>query len=256
MEKMMTSFKEVGDSLLSFASRNGIEPVQVFNDFLRYSCDMMEWKKIDESGGIVERMKQYEEKNNFFFKCFTAVCGLTYEENKRGYSPDAFGSVYEQSFKSSAKASRMGQFFTPMSVCRLMSELTLTKHEPTHEVVAYNDCACGSGRTLLTAWEKCDKYEKNYFVAQDIDPTSVMMCALNMMLNGMVGIVECQDTLSMEWKHGYIVNACKVPYANNMACLERYDDRDTFRARERKLMLLTSMWDVEKYRPKQQSEIV
>jgi len=249
MEKKI-SMKEIGNSLLSYAYRNGKESVQVFNDFLRYCCDLAEWNEIVRAGGLVERMKEMQKENNTFFDCFTALCKISYEHNRMGEAYDALGSLYEESFQSASKASRTGQFFTPQDLCRLMADITM-QPEPAdvNQVVAYNDCACGSGRTLLAAWEKCDKYRKNYFAAGDVDPMSVMMCALNFMLNGMVGIVECQNALTQEWHHGYIVNACKVPKANNMPCLERYDDRSQFRARERKLMLLMSIWDVSEHRP-------
>lgn len=249
MEKKKT-IADIGKILCSYAYKKGVDNTQVFNDFLRYSCDLAEWKEQQRCGGLVQRMKECKEQNPDFFEAFTILCHVMYEANLKGEALDGLGTLYEKMFQTSSKASRTGQFFTPQDLCRLMAEISVPRvQKDADEVTSYNDCACGSGRTLLAAWEKCDKYRKNYFTAQDIDSTSVMMCALNFMINGMVGIVECQNTLTMEWHHGYIVNACKVPYANNMCSLERYENKDEFRARERKLMILTSIWDVEKYRP-------
>ena len=55
-----------------------------------------------------------------------------------------------------------------------------------------NDCAVGSGRTLLAFHIR---HLGNYYVAEDIDPMCVRMTVCNFLLHGVEGEVICHDTL-------------------------------------------------------------
>lgn len=94
----------------------------------------------------------------------------------------------------------------------------------------------------------------NFFVAGDVDTTSVQMCALNFMIHGMVGAVEKKDTLTQEFFYAYIVNSCKVPYANNFACLQYYDDEVEYNKALKVLEHHLKNWDCIKYRPKSEDK--
>ena len=74
---------------------------------------------------------------------------------------------------------------------------------------------------------------------------------MNFMVNGMIGYVEQRDALTQNWSYGYIVNACKVPYANNSCCLQKFTDEHKFIAAQNVLIHLMKDWDVGKYRPKE-----
>ena len=81
-----------------------------------------------------------------------------------------------------------------------------------------NDCAAGSGRLLLAHYMEKSKLDhaagrRFEYVAQDNDPIACKMCALNLMVHGMYGRVECRDTLRMtDPTVVYVINEVKYPF--------------------------------------------
>ncbi len=134
---------------------------------------------------------------------------------KRGEWLDVFGILYEEMYLSRGKASKTGQFFTPQSISDLMAQIS-TLGAGDHGKV--NDCAAGSGRLLLAHYMEKSKTDhlagRRYeYVAQDSDPIACKMCALNFMVHGMYGRVECRDTLRMsEPTVVYYINEVKYPF--------------------------------------------
>ena len=134
---------------------------------------------------------------------------------ERGEWLDVFGILYEEMYLSRGKASRTGQFFTPQSVSDLVAQIGTQKAED-HGTV--NDCAAGSGRLLLANYMEKSKLDHKAgrrfeYVAQDNDPIACKMCALNFMVHGMYGRVECRDTLRMtEPTVVYVINEVKYPF--------------------------------------------
>lgn len=133
---------------------------------------------------------------------------------ERGQWLDVFGILYEEMYLSCGKASIMGQFFTPQSVSDLMAKITSLGAGDHGKV---NDCAAGSGRLLLAHYIEKSKLDhaagrRFEYVAQDIDPIVCKMCALNFMVHGMYGRVECRDTLCMSKPTVvYVINEVKYP---------------------------------------------
>lgn len=127
---------------------------------------------------------------------------------------DVFGILYEEMYLSRGKASKTGQFFTPQSVSDLVAQIGTQKAEDHGKV---NDCAAGSGRLLLAHYMEKSRLDHKAgrrfeYVAQDNDPIACKMCALNLMVHGMYGRVECRDTLSMtEPTVVYVINEVKYP---------------------------------------------
>ena len=120
---------------------------------------------------------------------------------------DFFGELYESMFLGKSKASAMGQFFTPMPLCQVMASLLQTP-----EANLINEPSCGSGRNVLAHWQNADKSKLITYRCEDLDPTSVKMCTLNMMINGMYGTVICHDSLDPASFHfGYAVNEIRYP---------------------------------------------
>ena len=133
---------------------------------------------------------------------------------ERGEWLDVFGILYEEMYLSRGKASKTGQFFTPQSVSDLVAQIGTQKAED-HGTV--NDCAAGSGRLLLAHYMEKSKLDHKAgrrfeYVAQDNDPIACKMCALNLMVHGMYGRVECRDTLRItEPTVVYVINEVKYP---------------------------------------------
>ena len=127
---------------------------------------------------------------------------------------DVFGILYEEMYLSRGKASTTGQFFTPQCISDLMAQISTLRAEDHGKV---NDCAAGSGRLLLAHYMEKSKFDhaagrRFEYVAQDIDPIVCKMCALNFMVHGMYGRVECCDILCMtEPTVVYVINEVKYP---------------------------------------------
>lgn len=122
---------------------------------------------------------------------------------------DWFGALYEECFLGKTKASAMGQFFTPLPLCQVMIS-ALSGDGERGEVVS--EPSCGSGRNVLAHWQQADKSKLIFYRCEDLDPTSVKMCALNMMITGMYGSVVCHDSLDPTSFHfGYAVNEIRYP---------------------------------------------
>lgn len=128
---------------------------------------------------------------------------------------DVFGILYEEMYLSRGKASKIGQFFTPQSISDLMARISSLGAGDHGKV---NDCAAGSGRLLLAHYMEKSKLDHSAgrrfeYVAQDSDPIACKMCALNFMVHGMYGRVECRDTLRMnEPTVVYYINEVKYPF--------------------------------------------
>lgn len=77
-----------------------------------------------------------------------------------------------------------GQFFTPYSVCRMMSEICCESVDAKLEESGYIsvcDPACGAGATLIATVNTMKRCRHNFqnhvlFVGQDIDRVTGMMC--------------------------------------------------------------------------------
>ena len=251
--KELNDTNPIADILSKYASKVGRDVITTWNDWLEWCCKVFEWKDIDKAGGIPQRFIECKNEDAIFFEAMREWLELSYREIYKRGAYDAFGTLYEANFQSAFKANSCGQFFTPMNICDVMSNIMVDGNDkcnmPTEEVVKFNDCACGSGRTLLAAWNRCNKYNRNLFFAGDLDSTSVYMCALNFMVHGMVGAVEKRDALTRDWYFGFIVNACKVPFANNFSCLQYYDNEEQYNQalylREKR----AKDWDCIRFRP-------
>lgn len=244
--------KEIADILAKQSGESGRDVITTWNDWLAWMCGVFDWCEIDKAGGITERLEECKEQSPLFFDAMVIWLELSDEKIRKYGAYDVFGALYEANYQSSFKASNAGQFFTPSSVCKMLARVADGNvfSAPTDKVLRFNDCACGSGRTLLMAWNECDKFNRNLFYAGDLDATSVYMCALNFMVHGMVGMVEKRDALTQEWYFGYLVNACKVPFANNFSCLQYFDDEKVFKKTLRGLEKNAEIWNCVCFRPK------
>ena len=97
-----------------------------------------------------------------------------------------------------------GQFFTPYSVCKVMSEITIGNASEQIDIKGYVsvcDPACGAGATLIAAANIFADKRKDYqnhvlFVGQDIDRVTGMMCYIQLSLLGCAGYVCIGDSLT------------------------------------------------------------
>ena len=136
---------------------------------------------------------------------------------------DMLGLFYEELVTSHVKSKNIGQFFTPSEVTRLMVELALSNNVKPNQIC--NDCACGSGRMLLSAHVQSNG---NFIcIGQDLDEVSCEMAVLNFWSHGVRGSVLHQDTITQEFYQGWRVNkwlyeGLPIPH------IERVSEREAY----------------------------
>ena len=164
-------------------------------------------------------------ENNDYVTLVSIWCWMVSKEMEIGNSFDLFGQLYEQMFLLKSKASSNGQFFTPDSLCRLMSDITdadVEEKESDRGLVRVNDPACGSARTLLAHFMRKTHDNpalagKYFYEAADIDFQTCKMAACNMMIHGMQGRVVCQDQLSLPTPTAiFYINEVRYPFHSGM----------------------------------------
>lgn len=251
---------EVARILNAFAYKNGKDQISTFNNWLQWLCGVFDINKmLKNESGLAGVFASAKNDNEAYFEAMSNWIDIFNEGVMKNGAWDSFGAIYENCFQSKSKADAMGQFFTPSSVSDLMAKIVAANdvvRRDENGIASYYDCACGSGRTLVSAWKECNKYAKNFFMGGDLDISSVNMCALNFMINGMVGAVERRNALSMEWYGGYIVNACKVPLANDMCGLQWYDDEKEFLRAIQTTKSMMKYWNIEQYDPNKTKQVV
>ena len=208
--------KKYIDVLTDQANKNGRPLELALSDFCDY---LIEFFSTDAFKGGIDQYKQYvlncTNKNPDFAELAVQWLQDVATAMERGEWLDVFGILYEEMYLSRGKASKTGQFFTPGSVSDLMAQI-VNKGGEEHGKV--NDCAAGSGRLLLAHFMGKSKLDHSAgrcfeYVAQDSDPIVCKMCALNLMVHGMNGRVECRDTLRMnEPSVVYYINEVKYPF--------------------------------------------
>ncbi len=101
-----------------------------------------------------------------------------------------------------------GQFFTPYAVCEAMAHAQITedgckKALDERGFISLNDPACGGGATLIAGANRLRELGVDYqnvawFVGQDLNQETAMMCYIQLALLGCAGKVIVGDTLRME----------------------------------------------------------
>ena len=208
--------KKYIDVLTEQASKHSRPQEMALSDFCDY---LIEFFSIDAfkagTDEYIQHVLSCTRKNPDFAELAFLWLDDVATAMERGEWLDLFGILYEEMYLSRGKASKTGQFFTPPSVSDLMAQIGTQKAEDHGKV---NDCAAGSGRLLLAHYMEKSKLghsagRRFEYVAQDSDPIACKMCALNFMVHGMYGRVECRDTLRMtEPTVVYVVNEVKYPF--------------------------------------------
>lgn len=208
--------KKYIDVLTEQASKHSRPQEMALSDFCDYLIELF---GIDAFKAGTDQYRQYildcKNKNPAFAELALLWLNDVATAMEHGEWLDVFGILYEEMYLSRGKASKTGQFFTPQSVSDLMAQVSGLGAGDHGKV---NDCAAGSGRLLLAHYMEKSKTDHSAgrwceYVAQDSDPIACKMCALNLMVHGMYGRVECRDTLRMsEPTVVYYINEVKYPF--------------------------------------------
>jgi type I restriction-modification system DNA methylase subunit len=169
----------------------------VFSDFLDYALLMVKWWDFKTSSfSYLDKRYGEPSQKKLFFEAYLAMADVADDEGT-GFK-DPFGDFYMEHMSND----RTGQFFTPESVCDLISQIQISEL-PEKGTVA--DPCCGSGRTLLSA-AKLNR--KLLFYGADIDIVCCKMTAINFIINTICGEVAWMNTITLHhWKSWHINKA-------------------------------------------------
>lgn len=172
----MDNFHSYLDNLSARYGRN-----KVFPDFLDIVVCCLSMKQQEDL--YFKTIKGYNKDDLDVFVSAFAALVVEMDNNGEGLK-DVLGCYFEEYFHNE----KLGQFFTPPSVCRIMNSLV------SPDGTTYDPC-CGSGRLFLEA----AKENRNImFYGADISDICCKMTLINMCLNGLKCRISWMDSLSLE----------------------------------------------------------
>lgn len=203
----LMSMKEVVNLIEKHVNERKIDRHQGLNVLLDFMVELFDSSHFEKRNGFLDNCKIQDKKEPCLYKVTMIWMDKVATAMESGGWIDFFGELYEEMYQSNRKASTLGQFFTPPSVCDMMSELSV------HVYGRINDSACGSGRTLLASASASRFSRSNVYFGEDIDSVSVKMCALNLMIHGCRGIVLQHDSIVEKemFDFGFRINDIRYP---------------------------------------------
>lgn len=169
-----------------------------------YKEEPMVW--IQRIGNLMEKAAKRTAKENSVLskEDYQWWVDLVNLQNFYGHERDIFGEYIEIKGMTSQKS---GQFFTPMSICRMMSSIMYSGDIEEGEGTI-SDPTCGSGRMMIAhainARDKGMDAECYTYYNQDIDYKSFIFTTLNAAMRNLCSIVVWGDTLAMKEYKVYI----------------------------------------------------
>ncbi len=145
-----------------------------------------EEKRYLQIAGRYDR-KELEIFPRLFTEMIKAYCTIV-----EGDWEDFLGEFHEVVVSNYSRSAR-GQFFTPKSVCDIMSQF---QSKPA-DGATISDPSAGSGRCLLSMAAHHPDTRLRLFAA-DIDRNACLMACINLLLHGFQGTVEHMDSLKLE----------------------------------------------------------
>lgn len=198
--------ERISKEILSIAGR--YTPYNIFADWIE-CCALSIVNTVTAIHGQIwqDREKQYnaimqkynEEERNKFPVLFNILV-----EELENDPRDVLGEAFMRGGLGSDEG---GQFFTPFSISRMMSEISVSAPKD-GEKIRLNEPSCGSGGSViaaaLTLKDMGVSFQKTMkVVAQDLDWRCVYMCYVQLSLMGIDAICVQGDTLMDPYHKGY-----------------------------------------------------
>lgn len=204
MKSNPNDLKPFGEYLEGISRIHG--RAKVFDDFLQIIVCCLSMGRKEEL--YFKTIKPYAKEDLELFS--QAFASLAMQMDRKPLV-DPFGDYFEEFLSNSSN----GQFFTPLPICELMSQLVTAPKvgdKPKEGDRRILDPACGSGRLILSA---ARRDRNQFFVGIDISYTCCLMTIINMCLNSLNGEVIHKNALSGEsaWRRWCIIvdSVTKIP---------------------------------------------
>lgn len=218
--------RRTSEILVDVARKMGNELYYALDRWLDFLMDAFNAERYKD-GTFETNLQEAKEQKPEFYDLTHRWINTVYDNKAEGKCTDFFGTIYEENFQSSHKATQLGQFYTPMSLSKMLGELIF---DGKTEKCSAMDCACGSGRLLLGYAEKEGFQRTTFYSAGDVDPQSVKMCALNFMMSGLQGVVVRQDALMLdEPKDIFLINQVDYPVETGLRSITRLTTEEAIR---------------------------
>jgi len=213
----------------------------VFRDFIMMAgfsiqnsvlkCESIEAEYMD----IVKRYKK--EEVNLFPKLLAELT-LGLEAEMGDFLGDIFMSL-------DLGESRMGQFFTPYHLAKLMSDLCVGDKLSAlsgKPFITLSEPACGAGGMIVAVAQSMleagfNPSEQLWVEARDLDPVAAMMCYCQLSLLGVPARVITGNTLTLEQSRVFYT---PTHYLNNWSYkLNKYWNKDVVEQKEEEIVINT-----------------
>lgn len=170
---------------------------KVFDDFLQMAVCCYSLGKSEDL--YLERAKSYDTDELKGFGHALGALIMEHEKTNGLEWNDFLGSYFEEFGQYNSK---MGQFFTPVSLCKMMAQIV--KPEVKEYRATVNDPSCGSSRNLIAHAQMHPNNRFNFFyLGQDLDQRCCLMSVLNFVMFGMSGVVIHMNCISLEIYRGW-----------------------------------------------------
>ena len=198
--------ERISKEILSIAGR--YTPYNIFADWIE-CCALSIVNTVTAIHGQIwqDREKQYnaimQKYNEEERSKFPVLFNILVEELEND-PRDVLGEAFMRGGLGSDEG---GQFFTPFSISRMMSDISVSAPEE-GEKVSLNEPSCGSGGSIIAAALTLKDMGVNFqktlkVVAQDLDWRCVYMCYVQLSLMGIDAICVQGDTLMDPYHKGY-----------------------------------------------------
>lgn len=198
--------KPVIDHLNTVSTRTGYDLGRVFERWVGLLCAAFEGDN-ETHTEIIDDLASHctdpDEAASAIADAFAKALGeLSLQHDKTGQP--VLGDVYMVIGRSS---DRLGQFFTPYNVAKMMAEVQLLSGRAPEDATPADpltiaDSSCGSARLLVAAALKIDAQTNEpvpiYVQGTDIDPICAKMAAINLTMFSIPGRIYHGDSLSGE----------------------------------------------------------
>lgn len=176
---------------------------QVWSDWISATACCLSMMADRDSARRADRVKEFKESMDRIGDDPKAqrLFDIMVEAFETDPYQDFLGSIY---MELGLASHWHGQFFTPVSVCKMMADITIAdsmEKLSTKNWVSVADHSCGAGATLIAAAagfrERGVNYQKKVlFVGQDIDRVTAQMCYIQLTILGCPGYVIVANTLT------------------------------------------------------------